>query len=101
MFIRDQLITRLYAEVVRVADPEVASVPPWAVVRNCEVLTPWFAVRYLRNKLISPLKLVMEAPLEGRKEKTWFDPFEPEYRFQVCPAREMLLATGFGVPSEL
>lgn len=65
MFIRDQLITRLYAElhacprlasakkrqpqmtyVVRVADPEVASVPPWAVVRNCEVLTPWFAVRY-------------------------------------------------------
>ena len=32
--------------VVRVADPEVASVPPCKVVRNCEVPTPWLAVKY-------------------------------------------------------
>lgn len=32
--------------VVRVAEPEVGSVPAWAVVRNCDVLTPWFCVKY-------------------------------------------------------
>jgi hypothetical protein len=31
---------------VSVAEPEVASVPPWAVVKNCAVLTPRLAVRY-------------------------------------------------------
>jgi len=30
-----------------------------------------------------------------------FAPFEPKYTFQVCPASDTLLATGFGVPSEL
>lgn len=29
----------------------------------------------------SPLKLVIDAPLEGRKEKTLFAPLEPEYKF--------------------
>lgn len=34
----------------------------------------------LRNRLISPLKLVMAEPV-GRKENTLFEPFEPEYKF--------------------
>lgn len=32
--------------VVSVAEPEVASVPPWTVVKNCEVGTPRLAVKY-------------------------------------------------------
>jgi len=60
-------MTRLNADEVSVAEPEVASVPPWAVVKNCEVLTPWLAVKYLRKVLMSPLKLVI-VPLVGRNE---------------------------------
>jgi hypothetical protein len=63
--------------VVKVADPVVASVPPWAVVKNCDVLTPSCAVRYCKKVLISPLKLVI-VPLAGRKENTLLAPFEPE-----------------------
>jgi len=61
------LITRLYADVVRVPVPELGSVPACAVTRYCEVLTPSFVVRYLRKRLMSPLKLVI-VPLAGRKE---------------------------------
>jgi len=60
-------MTRLNADVVRVADPEVASVPPCKVVRNCEVLTPWLAVKYFKKRLISALKLVT-VPLVRRNE---------------------------------
>jgi len=62
------LITKLYADEVSVADPEVASVPPWAVLRNWALLTPWLVVKYFKNVLRSPLKLVIEAPPVGRKE---------------------------------
>jgi len=59
-------------------------------------------IRYVRNVLMSPLKLVMVVPdVEGRKLKTLLAPFDPLYRFQVWPAREMPLATGTGCPAEL
>jgi hypothetical protein len=63
-----------------VAAPDVASVPPWTVVRNWDVATRPLEVKYFRKRLISALKLVT-VPLVGRKEKTLFAPFEPEYRF--------------------
>jgi len=85
--------------VVKVADPEMASVPAWAVFKNWDVLTPRCAVRYCRKTFISPLKLVM-VPLVGRKENTWFEPFEPEKRFQVCPASDMLVTVGTALPLE-
>lgn len=85
---------------MRVADPEVASVPPCAVFKNWDVLTPWFAVRYLlrcisinirsilagteitlRKVFKSALKLVIVPPLVGRNEKTSLDPFEPLNKF--------------------
>ena len=50
--------------------------------------------------MISPLKLVI-VPLVGRNEKTLFAPFEPLYKFQVCPARLMPDATGTGCPLAL
>ena len=53
----------------------------------------------LRNVLMSPLKLVI-VPEVGRNENTAFAPFDPEYKFQVWPASEMLDATGTGWPSE-
>lgn len=58
--------------------------------------------RYLtvRNGNKSVLKLVI-VPLVGKNEKTLLAPLEPLYRFQVCPPRLTLDATGFGVPSEL
>jgi hypothetical protein len=39
------LITRLKADEVSVADPDVASVPPWRVVKYCEELRPWLVVK--------------------------------------------------------
>ena len=48
---------------------------------------------------MSPLKLVI-VPEVGRNENTVFAPFDPEYKFQVWPASEMLDATGTGWPSE-
>ena len=105
--------------VVKVAEPMVGSVPACAVTRNWEVLTPLCWVRYyseycqprrtqkggtelrtVKNGKISVLKLVI-VPLVGKNEKTLLAPLEPLYRFQVCPPRLMLLATGLGVPSEL
>ena len=53
-----------------------------------------------KNALRSPLKLVI-VPLVGKNEKTLFAPLEPLYRFQVCPASEILEATGTGCPAEL
>ena len=49
---------------------------------------------------MSPLKLVM-VPLVGRNENTLFAPFEPLYKFQVCPARLMPEAIGTGCPLAL
>ena len=53
--------------------------------------------RTVKNGKISVLKLVI-VPLVGKNEKTLFAPLEPLYKFQVCPPRLMLLATGLGVP---
>jgi len=88
---------------VKVADPEVASVPPCAVTRNWEVLTPSLEVRYcfekkekrcerecvdpqkkeptLRKVFKSPLKLVIIVLPVGRKENTLLAPLDPEYKF--------------------
>lgn len=93
-------MTRLNAEVVRVADPEVASVPPCAVVRNCAVLTPWLVVRYFKNKLMSPLNEEI-VPLVGKNEYTLLAPFDPKYKFHVWPANGRLLTIGTACPAEL
>jgi len=45
---RLQLVMQSLTYTVKVAEPDVASVPAWAVLRYCDALTPKLAVRYCR-----------------------------------------------------
>lgn len=83
---------------VRVAEPDVASVPAWKVVRYCELLRPSLSIKYYpgielalplesfcwltsKKSMTSALKAVIVSPLvAGRKDQTAFAPLEPLYK---------------------
>lgn len=48
---RDNLHSKKDTDVVRVAEPDVASVPAWKVVRYCELLRPSCSTKYCRGTI--------------------------------------------------
>ena len=65
------LTSTVYLLVVNTAlSPIVGSVPAPKLFKYWVEATPWLEVRYFKKTLMSPLKLAMFFPSEGKNEKT-------------------------------
>lgn len=79
--------------------PIVGSVPAPKLFKYWVGATPWLPVRYFRKTLMSPLKLVMLFPSDGKNEKTVICPLGPLNTSQVVPASLTPVVRGTGLPS--